>query len=470
MQLMRGLGLAPENGRPEIVSLVGGGGKSSAAFRLARELAAAGARAVVTTTTRMAEAQIGGAPDVVRAGGDRSAQARAGLEGALRGALERHGWCLLLGEPRPDDVRQGKATGVAPELVDELAQRGAALGLAAIVVEADGSRMLPAKAPGRHEPALPESTTVVVAVMGLDALGAALEEQSIHRAALVRRLVGAAQDGPARLTPAQAAALLLHPEGGRKNVPAGARFFALLNKAEGAARLAGGRLVADRLRRQGAPALVATLRGETAVRERWGPVAAVVLAGGGARRFGAVKQLAAVEGTPMVVRAVNAALASEVDRVVVVTGAGAAEVTAVLRAFSGERVRIVHNAAWASGQASSIRRGLEALSPENGAALFLPADQPFVPARLLDRLIALWGAGADLCAAATEGETRGAPALFARSTWPGLLALEGDMGGRGVLRRRAAEVAVAPAPAGWLIDIDTPEEWAAWIPGERKAK
>lgn len=459
MQLMRGLGIRPGSGRPAIVSFVGGGGKSSAAFRLARELAAAGGRAVVTTTTRMAEAQIGEAPALVRAG----AGGWAALEDALRGALDRHGWCLLLGEPRADDVRQGKATGVAPALVDEIARRGGALGPATVVVEADGSRMLPAKAPGAHEPALPSSTTVAVAVLGLDAVGAEIDEANVHRAGLARRLLGEPVDAPARLTPEQAARLLVHPEGGRKAVPAGARFSVLLNKAEGAARLACGRLVADRLRERGAPALVAALHGEEPVRERWGPVAAVVLAAGGAKRFGATKQAAVVEGAPMVVQAVGRALASEVDRVVVVTGAEAARVEALLQPFAGGgRVQIVRNDGWAAGQASSIRRGLGALAEDICAALFLPADQPFVEARLLDRLTALWRGGAELCAAAVEGEMRGAPALFDRSVWPELMALEGDVGGRAVLRKHSGEVALAPAEAAWLVDIDTPDELNAW--------
>ncbi len=94
--------------------------------------------------------------------------------------------------------------------------------------------------------------------------------------------------------------------------------------------------------------------------ERWSPLAAVILAAGRSSRMGRPKQLEAVDGEPMVVRAVRTALQSNVAQVLVVTGAYTDAVTMLLTPFReqvGDRLRLVHNPDWQTGQASSIRHG-----------------------------------------------------------------------------------------------------------------
>ena len=138
-------------------------------------------------------------------------------------------------------MRRGtKLRGIAPELVDQLAAQAKTLGVTAILVEADGSRRLPLKAPAEHEPALPTSTTLLVPVMGMDALGAPIDEAHVHRVAWVRHILNLApDDATTRLTPQMAARLLVHPQGGAKSLPPGARLLPLLNKAESVTHLAG---------------------------------------------------------------------------------------------------------------------------------------------------------------------------------------------------------------------------------------
>jgi len=193
-------------------------------------------------------------------------------------------------------------------------------------------------------------------------------------------------------------------------------------------------------------------------------IGAVVLAAGRSSRMGRAKQLEVVDGAPMVVRAVQTALASQADRVLLVTGAYAEAVLALvapLQRAVGERLQVVHNAAWATGQASSVRTAVQALPPSCQAALFLPTDQPFAPVALLDDLIAAWRAGAVLAAPAVDGQPRGAPALFDRRLWPELLVLEGDTGARPLLQRHRSNLITIPAMADWLRDIDTPADLPA---------
>jgi molybdenum cofactor cytidylyltransferase len=187
----------------------------------------------------------------------------------------------------------------------------------------------------------------------------------------------------------------------------------------------------------------------------------IVLAAGRSSRMGRAKQLEVVDGEPMVVRATQTALATVAGGVVVVTGAYAPAVTVTLAPIleaAGDRLRLVHNAAWATGQASSVRTAVMALPPHCQAALFLPTDQPFVPVVLLNELIDTWQQGAVLVAPTLDGQPRGAPAIFDRTLWPDLLALAGDTGARPLLQRYRAQLITIPAEAAWLRDIDTPAD------------
>jgi molybdenum cofactor cytidylyltransferase len=192
-------------------------------------------------------------------------------------------------------------------------------------------------------------------------------------------------------------------------------------------------------------------------------VTAVILAAGQSSRMGRPKQLAEVGGQPMIVRAVQTALASGADEVLVVIGAYAGAVTAALQPLQttvGAQVRLVENPDFASGQASSIRTAIRALDGRAEAALFLPVDQPFLTPALLQRLITAWRVGAQLAASAVDGRVRGAPALFDHALWPELLALTGDEGARPLLRKYAEQIVPVTADAAELRDIDTPDELA----------
>ena len=98
-----------------------------------------------------------------------------------------------------------------------------------VVVEADGSRMLPVKAPAAHEPVVPDETDTLVISAGIDALSGPIRDVA-HRPELVSGLAGLADHET--LTPEALAAVLTSHEGGLKNAPERARAAVLLNKVE----------------------------------------------------------------------------------------------------------------------------------------------------------------------------------------------------------------------------------------------
>ncbi len=455
MLLTHALRLSPNPTHPPVVAFAGAGGKSAALFRLAGEIVAAGKRVVTTTTTRIAAEQIALAPAHLLVG--------SGIDwSALEQALDSHGHCLLLATDQPP-----KASGIAPHLVDSLALRAADLNLAAILVEADGSARRPVKAPAIHEPVIPDATTLLVAVLGLDAIGLPLAEPHVHRPEQLRGLLGIA-DPATRFTPEMAARLLLHPQGGGKGRPPAARFLPLLNKADTPTRKLVGRLIAHLLAGRGQPSLLAAVGAASfaPVLERGGATTAVVLAAGAASRMGLPKQLLELDGEALVVRAVRLALESGASEALVISGAyggGVATALAGLRATAGERLRLVYNPAWETGQASSIHAAVQTLAVDCQAALFFPVDQPNLPVALLRSLWQPWREGSDRVATAVDGEVRGAPAIFDRRYFPELLALRGDQGARPLLRRDADGVATVRTLRSALIDIDTPDDWDGFL-------
>lgn len=178
----------------------------------------------------------------------------------------------------------------------------------------------------------------------------------------------------------------------------------------------------------------------------------MILAAGAATRMGRLKQLLSYRGKTMVAHAVEQALAADFDPVVVVVGAEAASVRAVL---AGQPVRLVENPRWHEGMGSSIVAGIETLLEAPAVAVLL-ADQPLVTARhLLDMQALLEGSTAPAVAAQYSG-TLGVPALFKRELFQALRLLDPAAGARALLREYATPF---PLPEG-AVDIDTPEDFA----------
>ncbi len=194
----------------DVVALVGAGGKTTLAFAIAEEVRRSGARAIITTTTRLGADETGGLevvpPDVDR----------------IRAALAASGSCLVVGA-RDDH----KVTGVSPQWVDTIWRTRIA---DVIIVEADGARRRKVKAPGPHEPVVPGGATLVIAVMAARAIGGVITEVA-HRPELVASIVAAGSSD--RLTPDGAARLLGSSRGGRKSVPPQARFAVAITGASG---------------------------------------------------------------------------------------------------------------------------------------------------------------------------------------------------------------------------------------------
>jgi probable selenium-dependent hydroxylase accessory protein YqeC len=209
--------VALDLGEARSVWLIGGGGKTSLLFALAAELVGRGERVVTTTTTRILVPEPSQSPLAVVEADEPELHRR------LRVALSAHRHATAARALLPD----GKLAGLAPEAVERLVATGLA---ERVLVEADGSAGRSLKAHAVHEPVVAASAELVVAVVGLDAVGASLDDVHVHRAALLAALL----DRPlgAIITAQDVARAVLDPRGYRRAVPAGARFVVVLTKSD----------------------------------------------------------------------------------------------------------------------------------------------------------------------------------------------------------------------------------------------
>jgi molybdenum cofactor cytidylyltransferase len=185
-------------------------------------------------------------------------------------------------------------------------------------------------------------------------------------------------------------------------------------------------------------------------------MAAVVLAAGRASRMGSNKLLAVLDGKPLVRHAVEAALGSRAEPVVVVTGNQADEVRAAL---AGLDVVFVHNPDYAAGMSTSLRAGVAAVAvdPAIGGALVCLGDMPRVRAAHLDAIIDGVRDDHVLVVVPTFERKRGNPVLLTRALFDEVAALEGDVGARALIERHTASVRwLALEEPGILVDVDTP--------------
>ncbi|WP_423223289.1 selenium cofactor biosynthesis protein YqeC [Candidatus Amarolinea aalborgensis] len=443
--------------RGDIVSFTGGGGKTTAMFCLAQELVSAGWQVVTTSTTRIFSTQTRLAPCHLRL--DQLTYLPFELAAAL--AVHRH--VVVTG---PTDDIQDKAPGVPAATVEAMSRMP---GVDAVLVEADGARMRPLKAPAEHEPVVPACTTILAPVVGLDVLGQPLTEAHVHRPARVAALTGLGPGEP--VTPEIIARLLGQADGGLKGRPPGARVAPLLNKLDllGAEQI--GQVstrLAQRLLQQEAgisEVILGAVATPVPAVEVVGRVAGVILAAGAARRFGGLKQLLPWQGATLLNHVIQQALdAASLSSIVVVLGCGEDIIRPTLTPF-GARIQIVSNPLWAEGQSASVHAAIRALREHKApvaAAVFLLADQPDVTPDVVDALVARHRATLAPLVVPTYRGPRGNPVLFDQRTFPDLLAITGDVGGRPLLSTYADALAPVAFDRPLPRDIDTINDLLAY--------
>ncbi|MFH1138556.1 MAG: selenium cofactor biosynthesis protein YqeC [Pseudomonadota bacterium] len=234
---------------PHLVALVGAGGKTGLMFRLARLAAARGIKTLACTTTRIFFPDPEQSPLTI-------------LEdevGSLVGEIERNFKKFNPITAARSRLPQGKLAGLTPETVDRLFSSGIP---DLILVEGDGARGNPLKAPGTHEPVIPSLTRLVIPVAGLSGLGRPLDERTVFRPEIFAVLGRVPPGSP--VTCDSVARVLTHSRGFLGKSPPNAGVVPFLNQA-------------DAIDPETAAGLAGLIMGQSAGRVRrvvWGSLAA----------------------------------------------------------------------------------------------------------------------------------------------------------------------------------------------------
>jgi molybdenum cofactor cytidylyltransferase len=424
------------------IAFVGAGGKTTALFQLARQLPKP---VIVIATTHLGAWQFGLADQHI------ITDSPAPLEELEHGL---HGVILVTGELDGD-----RSKPVHENLLHWLRQFCSYHSIP-LLIEADGSRRKPLKAWADHEPAIPDFVNLVVQVVGLTGLGKPLNDEYVHRAEIFSRISAVQKEE--LITVEGLTRVLVDPLGGLTHLPVKARRTILLNQADTAELQSMANAMVKPLLSAFDSVIIASLEQEKihAVHEH---VAGVVLAAGESKRYGQTKQLLDWHGEPFVRAVTKTALEAGLSPVVVVVGASAENVEFAVKDLN---VQIVHNQEWNSGQASSIKSGAKLLQDTAvGGAIFLLVDQPQVTTSILRALVEKHAEALYPIIAPLVLDQRGNPVLFDRSTFPDLLSIEGDVGGRAIFHKHRVEY------LPWhddrlLLDVDTPEMYQRLISDE----
>lgn len=440
MRLLDGLRLD----KTSRLAIVGAGGKSTILFNSAKEF---GMPVVLAATAHLCTDQLKLADTHL------IIERQVDLEIAFQKPLK--GITLLTGPVG----KNNRTRGIQSSEVDLIWEYCDQLNLP-LLVEADGSRRLPLKAPAEHEPPIPEWVNQVVVVVGLSALGKPVSEETIFRAEKFAEITGSRLGE--RITFEIIISYLLADEGGLKNILNTARksvFFnqldqVVLNDQE---KQSISRSLLERYHQviwgnaaQPAP--------EKRIEQRVERVAGIILAAGGSQRFGKPKQLLEWRGKPFIWHVVQKSLQAGLQPIVVVTGAYS---QLVENAISDLPVMVVHNPHWEMGLSTSVKCGLAGVADQVGAAVFLMSDVPQVPQEVIERLVSAHRKKAGMIySTASQGQLVN-PVLFDRRCFEDLLKLEGERGGKILFNKYSVE-AFEWENSNDLRDIDREEDYE-WL-------
>jgi molybdenum cofactor cytidylyltransferase len=188
--------------------------------------------------------------------------------------------------------------------------------------------------------------------------------------------------------------------------------------------------------------------------------AGIILAAGASVRFGQPKQLIKLWDKYLIEWVLDAALKSRLQTVVLVLGH---EHQAIVRALGAKAdhpgLKVVINPNYRDGQSTSLKAGLTCVRQAFSSVMYLLADQPMINSDTIDRILDQFhNSDKDIYVPVFEGR-RGTPTIFKRSIYEEIMMIDGDIGARNIIAKKAERVLYAKIKdPKCFIDIDSQED------------
>ncbi len=396
------------------IAWVGSGGKTSIIFSICNAIYKS---SIITTTTHLAVEQ------------SRLASNHFRYENPSDFIIENNNIVgVTLITKNTDDFETRRLQGYLPSelagLSDYCLQKNLPL-----FIEADGSRQRPLKAPAMHEPQIPIFVNKVCIVLGLGGLGKPLNEDWVHRPYIFSEIIKKNSNQEIEIN--DIFDYLINPNGGLKSIPFGVEKILFLNQIDLVETKELILILAERLRPYFDQIFISSVNQKTNELEiyaHFGKLACVLLAAGESKRFGSPKQLAPWNGKTFIRTIIEKVNIFHPSEFLVIVGAFSELIMNEIDDFSS--IKVIHNQDWKTGQASSVKTGVENLTNGIEAVIFLLVDQPQIEVKTIrDLIISYATTNANIVAYQYSGAARH-PILFSRKLFPELRNLSGNSGGK----------------------------------------
>lgn len=416
-----------------MISIVGAGGKTSLMKRLREELVSLGFKVVVTTSTHILYD-----PDEPFDSGEDIEK--------VKGIIDEHGYIVIGKKNEPSATGTVKLSSPGPEALCALKDI-----CDVMLIEADGARRMSIKVPAEHEPVIYPWTDLVISVAGAGTIGKRIKDVAYRPEEFAAFLGKKMSD---ELSAEDLALIATSEKALRKGV--GDTDYRFYLNAIDAAKEYTTEIIS----------LIKSLNKEHGIKACCGSIqnidkmGAIILAAGLGTRFGGNKLLSEINGRALYTHVLDEmAGIFGYDGICFVTSHD--EIAEAVRKTSAQ---VVINPHPEDGQSSSMRLGLAA-SMQNGSCLFAVADQPLISRESIERLIDAYRNSDKMMASMINREGDFAnPCIFASCYYDELMDIEGDRGGKSVIKSHSDDVLRCRANSETeLADIDTGEDLKSFI-------
>ena len=427
------------------IAAVGAGGKSTLLFELARQIPG---KAIVTTTTHLSidQTQWG---DVLLYDNDPH------ITEKIR-SCDNNSVIVIVSSNMHGERASGPSELVLRQIHELCRQESISL-----LIEADGSKRLPLKAPAEHEPVIPPWVDLVLYIVGCSAIGKQLNDQNVFRPEQFSKLSGLALNQ--NIDASAITAMLDNPLGGLKGIPAQSRAIVIFTQTDQLDALSVQTVknsISGILRKYSSVGLLAM----DSMENKWNhkfemheQTAGVILAAGESSRFGQSKQLLQYKGHSFLRHTILRALEAGLWPVICVLGS---KMESMKPELDGLQVTILENPNWMQGQSTSVREAVSYLQENTtvGGAMFFTVDQPLLTVKTIKSIIDTHNQNIGRTIVPAAGGKPGSPVLFDADHMTLMLSIVGDKGGRAILNQVDHKTLEIDDPDE-LMDVDTPEQY-----------